>query len=185
MATNSRALEVTVISGEGLLLDRRNPVKKNAFAVVRTNSRISRTTKTDIDGGGYPTWNEKIVVEFPSHVLFLTVEVHCKTYSGEKVIGAARIPATDFAGGYFPDNYLHVLSYRLRDGKGERNGIINLSVRVKVLENMVSVAAAATACGGGATPCLRPWMGGPVAGEGCSSGVVTGVPVWHRYKSTS
>ncbi|PSS13966.1 BON1-associated protein [Actinidia chinensis var. chinensis] len=177
MATNSRALEVTVISGEGLQLERQRPVKKNAFAVVRTNSRISRTTKTDINGGGYPTWNEKIVVEFPSHARFLTVEVHCKTYSGEKVVGAARIPATDFAGGYFPENYLHILSYRLRDGKGERNGIINLSVRVKVLENTVSVTAAA--CGGGTTPCLRPWMGVPVAGEGCSSEVVTGVPVWH------
>ncbi|XP_057497682.1 BON1-associated protein 2-like [Actinidia eriantha] len=174
MATTSRALEVTVISGEGLRLDRRRPVKKNAFAVVRTNSRISRTTKTDIDGGSYPTWNEKIVVDFPSQARFLTLEVHCKTNSGEKVVGTARIPATDFSGGYFPDNYLHFLSYRLRDGKGERNGIINLSVRVKVPENRVSAAM----CSGGTVP----WMGGPLAVEGCSSGVVTGVPVWHRYK---
>ncbi|GFY92600.1 hypothetical protein Acr_08g0009960 [Actinidia rufa] len=174
MATTSRALEVTVISGEGLRLNRRRPVKKNAFAVVRTNSRISRTTKTDIDGRSYPTWNEKIVLEFPSHERFLTVEVHCKTYSGEKVVGAVRIPATDCTGEYFPDNYLHFLSYRLRDGKGERNGIINLSVRFKVPENRVSPAM----CGGGAVQ----WMGGPLAVEGFSSEVVIGVPVWHRYK---
>ena len=146
----------------------------------------------DEDGhrlGGLPTWNEKIVVDFPSQARFLTVEVHCKTYSGEKVVGMTRIRATDFSGGYFPDNYLHFLSYRLRDGKGERNGIINLSVRVKVPENMVSAAM----CDGG----MVPWMRGPLAVEGyssgvvtrvplavedCSSGVVAGVPVWHSYK---
>ncbi|XP_059654222.1 BON1-associated protein 1-like [Cornus florida] len=103
----------------------------------------------------------------PVHSRFMTVEVQCKTSSGTKVIGIARIPATDFVGGYIPDTYLHFLSYRLRDVSGERNGIINLSVRMKVPENSSCAAS-----------CSRPWMAAPAADK-VSGGAVTGIPVWY------
>ncbi|KAL6981890.1 hypothetical protein U1Q18_023508 [Sarracenia purpurea var. burkii] len=141
METTSRVLEITVISGEGFLEGRRRPVKKNAFVIIRTDSRNSRTTKMDTAGGSYPVWNEKLAVDMPAHAGFLTVEVQRKTQSGGRVVGGARIPVSDFAGGYFPVNYLHFLSYRLRDERGESNGIINLSVRVKVPENAINAAA--------------------------------------------
>ncbi|XP_028095786.1 BON1-associated protein 2-like [Camellia sinensis] len=178
MATTSRSLEVTIISGENLRVDRTRPVKKNAFVVVRTDSSpISQSTNLDIDGGSYPTWNQTLLVDMPVHARFLNVDVQCRSNSGDKVVGTARIPASDFAGGYFPENYLHFLSYRLRDSGGERNGIVNVSVRVKLPEGSGRVAAssAATSCSQS-----RPWMGVPAAGK-VSDGIVSGVPVWSRY----
>ncbi|XP_028095787.1 BON1-associated protein 2-like [Camellia sinensis] len=179
MATTSRSLEVTIISGENLRVDRTRPVKKNAFVVVRTDSSpISQSTNLDIDGGSYPTWNQTLLVDMPGHARFLNVDVQCRSNSGDKVVGTARIPASDFAGGYFPENYLHFLSYRLRDSGGERNGIVNLSVRVKVPEGSGRVAAASSA----ANSCSqsRPWMGVSAVGK-VSGGIVSGVPVWSRY----
>ncbi|XP_059650977.1 BON1-associated protein 2-like [Cornus florida] len=163
----SRAIEITVISGEGLRTDRKRSVKKNAFVVVRTDSGKAQMSRLDTEGGSYPVWNEKLAVDMPVHARFVTVEVQCRTGSGDKLVGAARIPATDFVGGYTPDNYLHFLSYRLRDGNGERNGIINLSVKTNGPENSSSSCAAS---------CSRPWMATPAA-DRVSSGVVTGVPV--------
>lgn len=135
MDATACALEIRVISGEGLRLNRRQPLKKNAFVLIRTDSINSKTTKIDTEGGSYPTWNEKVIVNMPLNLRNITVQVQCKTYSGNKVVGTARIPVSDFVGGFIPANYLHFLSYRLRDGKGERNGIINLSVRVKSNDN--------------------------------------------------
>ncbi|KAL2511393.1 BON1-associated protein 2 [Abeliophyllum distichum] len=166
--TSSRTLEITVISGEDLRVNRRKLGKKNAFVTVQTGS--SRTTKIDTDGGSYPVWNEKLVMELPMHARFITVDVQCKAYSGgNKLIGTARIPVSDFSGGYLPDNYLSILSYRLRDVNGEKNGIINLSVKVKGPEN--------TSC---AASCSRPWMEVPVENR-VSGGIVTGIPVPYRY----
>ena len=178
MATTSRSLEVTIISGENLRVDRTRPVKKNVFVVVRTDSSpISQSTNLDIDGGSYPTWNQTLLVDMPVHARFLNVDVQCRSNSGDKVVGTARIPASDFAGGYFPENYLHFLSYRLRDSGGERNGIVNLSVRVKVPEGSGRVAASSAS-----TSCSQslPWTGAPAAGKD-SGGIVSGVPVWARY----
>ncbi|CAL5397901.1 unnamed protein product [Camellia sinensis] len=179
MATTSRSLEVTIISGENLRVDRTRPVKKNPFVVVRTDSSpISQSTNLDIDGGSYPTWNQTLLVDMPVHARFLNVDVQCRSNFGDKIVGTVRIPASDFAGGYLPENYLHFLSYRLRDSGGERNGIVNLSVRVKVPAGSGRVAAASSA----STSCSqsRPWMGVPAAGK-VSGGIVSGVPVWSRY----
>lgn len=161
MESTSRTLEVTVISGENLRTNRR-PVKKNTFVVIRTDSNNVCTTKMDADGGSYPSWNEKLVVDVPLHVRFITVEVQCKTSVGNKIVGVARIPVSDFVGGYVPQSYLHFLSYRLRDYKGERNGIINISVRAKVPELYAS--------------CSGTGMGVPL-GESNFGGVVTGIPI--------
>ncbi|KAG5626870.1 hypothetical protein H5410_012088 [Solanum commersonii] len=125
-SSSSRLLEVTVISGENLLDNRKQPVKKNAFVNIKSESYSCnlQTTKMDKEGGGFPKWNEKLIVDLPMHARHLTVEVQCKSSSGIKTIGIAKVPTSDFIGGILPEDYLHFLSYRLRNEKGEKNGII-------------------------------------------------------------
>ncbi|PQP93091.1 BON1-associated protein 2 [Prunus yedoensis var. nudiflora] len=155
MAATSRRLEITVISAENLQLDRK-PIKKNASATVRAeNDGQFRTTDMDTEGGAYPKWNEKLVLDLPMQARSLTVEVQCKTSYGVRTIGTAKIPVSDFVGG-------------LRDHRGERNGIVNISVRMKVPE--------LKAC---ATTSSLSSMGFPMGDSsfGCG-GVATGIPVW-------
>ncbi|KAG2725110.1 hypothetical protein I3760_01G051200 [Carya illinoinensis] len=161
----SSTLEITVISGEDIR-NNRKPVKKNAFAVIRTDSQPLCRTEMDKDGGSYPYWNEKHNVEIPQHARFITVEVQCKTSVGDKTLGMARIPVSDFVGGFVPQSYLHFLSYRLRNSNEERNGIINVSVKAKVPEY------AASSCSSTATT-----IGVPFGKTPCYGGVVPGVPV--------
>lgn len=145
-----RILEIRVISGEDLRINQRRQSVKNSFVVIKTDSGNNfsssstsyfpgeiRRTKLNTDGGSNPEWDEKLVMEMPLHARFVTVEVQCKKNGGNnsssssRIIGTVKIPVSDFIGGLVPENYLHFLSYRLRDTQGERNGIINLSVRIK------------------------------------------------------
>ncbi|TXG62807.1 hypothetical protein EZV62_009801 [Acer yangbiense] len=130
---SSRRIEITVLSGENLRIDGKS-VKKNAFVVVKVDPFNYGTTSVDALGGSYPSWNEKLDLELPKHASFITLEVQCKTSSVNRNIGFAQIPVSDFIGGYLPENYLHFLSYRLRDASRDKNGIINISVRVKAPE---------------------------------------------------
>lgn len=174
MALNMRVLEVTVISGEDLCINRKQPVKKNAFVIIRTDPVNEQTTKMDKDGGSYPAWDEKFVIGMPMHARYFTAEVRCKTNVGNRTIGTAVIPAADFLGGYVPENYLHFLSYRLWDPNGERNGIINLSVRVKSSSGNGGYGGSAAA----ASCSQQPWSGMAVCDKVSNGGVVTGIPVW-------
>ncbi|CAN1236904.1 BON1-associated protein 2 [Linum grandiflorum] len=174
MAKSRSSLEFTILSAEDLRIDGK-PVKKNAFALVRTDHSNSKSTSAG--DGSYPRWNEKVVLDFPRGTQFVTVEVQCRVGSaGNRVIGTVNVPVTDFLGHFkAPENYLNFLSYRLRDPRGGKNGIINFSVRVNG--------------GGGGTYLVPaswrtpsyPWAV-PVAregnGYGGGGGVVTGVPVW-------
>ncbi|KAK4381171.1 hypothetical protein Sango_2991500 [Sesamum angolense] len=119
-------------------------------------------------GTPHPQWNQKLVMELPPHARFLTVEVH----SPANIVGTANIPVSDFAGGFLPANYLSFLSYRLRDANGEKNGIINLSVKVKQ-----------EAAGGRSSGCSgQRWAGVPVEGGKVSDhGITMGIPVSYRY----
>ncbi|CAI9770234.1 unnamed protein product [Fraxinus pennsylvanica] len=108
---SSRVIEVTVISGEDLRVNRKTPVEKNASVIVRSDPLNERSTGMNTEGGCNPMWNEKLVMDLPMHATHITVEVH----SRNKIIGTARIPLSDFTGGYLPANYLSFLSYRLRD----------------------------------------------------------------------
>lgn len=158
-------IEITVISAEGLRLTKNQPVKKNSYVVLRSDPFNSRTTGTDREGGSYPAWNEKLLMELPASARFLTVEAH----SGSRLVGAASIPVSDFAGGFLPVNYLSFLSYRLRDAHGARNGILNLSVKV--------IGRPTPAIG-----CAATWSGVPVADvKAAGHGIVTGIPVSYRY----
>ncbi|XP_020217933.1 BON1-associated protein 2 [Cajanus cajan] len=168
----SRAVEMTILSAENLQMNRR-PVRGNTFVTVQSDaSSETSATRVDSEGGSYPSWNEKVVMDVPLHARFITVEVRCKTSSsGSNSVGVARIPVSDFIGGYVPENQLHFLSYRLWDGKVRRNGVINISVRVKVVEHSCNANSS------------MPVTGVPVAANG-STGVVRGVPaLWLNYQT--
>ncbi|KAI4369899.1 hypothetical protein MLD38_018294 [Melastoma candidum] len=135
-------LEVTVLSAEDLTANHR-PIKSKAFASLRTEDRgggpsthcsgsKSYSTRINEDGGQSPSWNEKLTVKLPVSSTGVVVEVLRKGSSGDRMVGMARIPKSDFTGEYSVPvtNHLHFLSYRLRDPRGVKNGIINVAVRV-------------------------------------------------------
>ncbi|XP_058106635.1 BON1-associated protein 2-like [Magnolia sinica] len=133
--SHSRFLEITVISAESLRISN-HLIKKNAFVTVQTDPCNCVSTPVDRDGGGYPTWNEKLHLALPGSARSIAVKVLCKTASGSsKTVGMVNIPMSDFVGGYVPAHHLHFLSYRLRQQDGERNGIINLSIKMVGPEN--------------------------------------------------
>ncbi|KAG1359208.1 BON1-associated protein 2 [Cocos nucifera] len=169
---NSVTLEITIISAEDLRLSHR-PLKKNAFVTVRSSTLDdsgTSSTSLDRDGGSYPHWNEKLQVALPASARSISVEVHCKTGTGVRLVAVATIPVSDFCE---PADYLHFLSYRLRERDGKRNGIINLSVRMK-----------------GANPfgcrAQRPPAAPPTTWARCEErrnhGVALGYPVGYAYR---
>ncbi|KAK9103376.1 hypothetical protein Sjap_020630 [Stephania japonica] len=167
MKTLSRSIEITIISAEDLRIHGR-PIKNNAFVAVQTASDATRSTSVDTTGGNYPSWNEMLELPLPREAQFVRVEVQCRTSSGTKAVAGAHVPVSDFAGGWIPDGYLTFLSYRLRKLNGERNGIINLSIRVKGKGDVASSmdgtyfsSSSSSSCGGG----------------GGGGGVAIGVPV--------
>ncbi|XP_038709487.1 BON1-associated protein 2-like [Tripterygium wilfordii] len=179
MATLLRSLEITVLSAENLRKDGKS-IKKNTFAVVKIDPFNSHSTKID-KGGSYPSWNDKLVMELPMHERFVTLEVHsCKgSNNNSRIIGTARMPVSDISGEYYTAlDYLHFLSYRLRDEKGERNGIINVSVRAKAPPPGYNHACSKTV-----SLSVGPRLGLPMGGYINHAGVVTGVPVRCNYRA--
>ncbi|KAL8495333.1 hypothetical protein ACS0TY_019478 [Phlomoides rotata] len=165
MEKSSKAIEITVISAENLLVNKKQPVMKPVSVRVKIDPYCSKSTGLDREGGSFPAWNEKLVMDLPVNARFVAVEVH----SGSRVVATASVPVSDFAGGNLPENYLSLLSYRLRDGRGGKNGIINLSVKVRGTGNSGCAASFA-----------RPWMGVPTANN-VSDAIVTGTPVSYGY----
>ncbi|CAI0386923.1 unnamed protein product [Linum tenue] len=135
----------------------------------------------------------------------VTVEVQCRVGSGNRVVGAVAVPVSDFLGDLTPEDYLHFLSYRLRDPRGVKNGIVNFSVRVIGGGGRgCSCSAAArkemvgAGFGGSSTyspswgaPPSSSWrmqVGVPVVGGRRNyggGGVVTGIPVWGSSRGES
>ncbi|WCJ23162.1 hypothetical protein M5689_005205 [Euphorbia peplus] len=181
MDSSSRNLEITILSAENLTLFGK-PVKKDVFVVVRTDNLNSKSTGADRDGGSNPIWNQKLDMEMASHSRSITLQVQCRIGSENRVIGTASVPVSDFSGGYFPANYLHLLSYRLRDSRGEKNGIVNVSVKLRGgLADYVLPAARKNNSSSSyysAGFCSDQKWGSPVDVNKYHGGVATGVPVW-------
>ncbi|KAF8413121.1 hypothetical protein HHK36_001097 [Tetracentron sinense] len=189
MEKQSCSLDITVISAEGLSLNRHS-IKKNTFVTVKTDPNNSQSTKMDTEGGSYPSWNEKLALELPCNARMVTVEVQCKTSSGVRTVGTANIPVSDFIGNHTPANYLHFLSYRLRERDGERNGIVNLSVKVKGQEYVDFSArpwcgfqASERPWSGFQAADQRPWSGGQAGDQKNWGGIVAGMP-WSGGQTT-
>ncbi|KAJ8900244.1 hypothetical protein K2173_024884 [Erythroxylum novogranatense] len=177
MQSTYHRLEVTVISCEDLRINRR-PVKNNTYVIVRTGPLNSLTTKIDTEGGSYPFWNEKLVMDMPIHERFVTFEVYRKGSSGNRFVGLARMPVTDFMGRCIPEGYLSFLSYRLRDAKDGRNGIINVSVRMEPTRSWSAQRKKKMhETSSSSASCTSKTLAMP-SGESEHGEVVTGVPVW-------
>ncbi|KAL0739888.1 hypothetical protein Bca4012_081401 [Brassica carinata] len=194
-----RSLEIELISAEGLKVNRK-PVKKKTFGVIRIDQKTHHTCKVDEQGGSYPIWKHRIKTEMATDgsVRFISVEVCYKTSGGaEKSVGVAKIPVTDFMGGFAPQGHLNFLSYRLRDEYGDKSGIVNVSIMVKPDVNEVKYASPSplmvpslgyTACSQAAAAVngqmWRPRTSSSMATTfGYGSRVVTGVPVnWRAYQ---
>ncbi|CAI8607191.1 unnamed protein product [Vicia faba] len=176
----SRTLEITIISAENLQ-ENKKAIKGNTFVTVQcegSNDEAS-TTKLDSEGGSYPRWNEKLVMEVAMHARFVTIDVRYKTRgNGSSSVGVARIPISDFIGGYVHENQLQFLSYRLWDNRVRRNGVVNISVKLKLSQpNSCSNSMSSMVNG-------VPVTGVPMAVNG-SNRVVTGIPaVWLNYQSS-
>ncbi|KAI3441826.1 C2 domain-containing protein [Psidium guajava] len=177
--THKRSLEVTVISGEDLRINDR-PVNNNAFVTVKADSHSPPSscdsTKSNAPGESYPYWNEKLQINLPSGSHYIVIEVRRWSSSArDKLVGAAWIPVSDFLGGYTPENYLHFLSYRLRDADGQRNGIVNISVRVVTSSCEGTSSSLSTSV---------PEFGITVDQEKRGR-AVTGMPVWYPNQCKS
>lgn len=191
MENFSRDIEITVLSAEDLRIHNK-PIRKNAFAVVRIQRNDGFSTTVDRDGANYPTWNQKFNATLPNYVSTITMELYCKSSNGgghNKFVGLANIPVSDFLEGYTPEDYLHFLSYRLRDQHGERNGVVNLSIRVKTMigknlagnnwEKMGGFCSSSAAPASGVVPtAAAPASGVVPTAPQMLPPVVNGIPHW-------
>ncbi|KAG2326283.1 hypothetical protein Bca52824_009011 [Brassica carinata] len=198
-STVKHSLEIELISGEGLKVDRKL-VKRKTFCVVRIDQK-TRVCRLDDLGGSCPTWKDKIEMEMPINgsVRFISIEVLYRTSSGaEKSVGVAKIPVTDFMGGFAPQGHLNFLSYRLRDEYGDKSGIINVSIMVKPDGNDVKYSSPSpsmvatrdyAACSSQAAANGQMWRPMTSSSMAVTAGyggrVVTGVPVWCTYHQRS
>ncbi|KAL1367305.1 hypothetical protein HN51_021349 [Arachis hypogaea] len=178
MGLSSRTIEITVISSENV------HVKEESYVVVRAESLKCCTTKTakntDIiinnnHSSSLISWNEKLLLEIPMHARSITFEVQCKNSraSSARPVGVARIAISDillggsgFGGNSGGDN--NVLSYRLRDWDGRRNGVIHFSVTTA--KAMAAVEEA-----------VKPVEDHMKKNNKNSNEVVLGVPLWWNY----
>ncbi|XP_073222598.1 BON1-associated protein 2-like [Cicer arietinum] len=130
------SLEITILNAENLHMNK-NLIKKNAFVSLQFDSsnEICYSTKEiseECGGVSCPSWNEKFIIEVPLNAMFIIADVKCKSSWGNiRSVGMARIPVSDL----YVQDQVQFLSYRLWDNKVRRNGVINISVRVKGLEN--------------------------------------------------
>ncbi|EOA28448.1 hypothetical protein CARUB_v10024657mg [Capsella rubella] len=189
-ATMKRSLEIEVISAEGLKADRK-PLKRKTYSVVSIDQKYFASKPDDL-GGSCPVWKHKFDMEMPINgtVGFITVEVRYRTSGGaEKHVGYAKIPVTDFMGGFAPQGHLNFLSYRLRDEYGDKCGVVNVSIMVKP-DRSIPVPLPSSSF----APCSsqaaannhmwRPRTSSSMASTAVYGGgrVVTGVPVWCAYQ---
>ena len=77
----ARTLEITVMSGENISMDR-SSVAENVYVVVRAESLNSCRTKMVNEEGGVHAWNEKFLLDIPLYAKSVTFEVQCKKYKG-------------------------------------------------------------------------------------------------------
>lgn len=166
-------MEITIISAENLCMNGK-PLKDHPYVVVHTQSCTKFFTTrmpTQEEGGSKstnnnPSWNDKFRVDDGDSDC-ITLEVQCKTWFGVRSVGAARIAVADFAA----EKSLQLLSYRLWDGKGRRNGVINFSVRV-----VEKPAESESLCSMHEAEAQRT-----IGGNDDSRGIVTGIPVFWNY----
>ncbi|XP_052116849.1 BON1-associated protein 2-like isoform X1 [Arachis duranensis] len=125
-------IELTILNAENLIVKgkplRRNNNNNNDAAYVVVHAQCSSTKH-------YPSWNEKFSMEVePATCRFISIEVRRKKWLGYSSgsVAMAHVPVSELFGAQF-------LSYRLWDKKGDRNGIIDFSVRLEAAKRTEQV----------------------------------------------
>ncbi|KAL0711375.1 hypothetical protein Bca4012_018353 [Brassica carinata] len=193
-STMKRSLEIELISAEGLKVNRK-PVKRKTFCIIKIDQE-TRECEPDEQGGSYPVWKDKVEMDMAMNgsVRFISIEVLYKTSGGaKKNVGVAKIPVTDFMGGFAPQGHLNFLSYRLRDEYGDKSGIVNVSIMVKPdgkslkysspsMAAPVDYAACSSQAAAVSSQMWRPRTSSSMAvPAGYGGRVVTGVPFWGAF----
>ncbi|XP_058745587.1 BON1-associated protein 2-like [Vicia villosa] len=179
----SRTLEITVISGENI------HGSEDAYVVVRGESLNCHTTKTVKANNGvgenssFLSGNETFMLDMPLHARSVTFEVQSKKFKGVHPIGVARIAVADFLDGDESENCMRVLSYRLRDWEGRKNGVIHFGVRVVVPEKISVTVAEKDAVVSG-KKCGDSLAGVDFGGKNSNGVVVIGIPILANYPNT-
>ncbi|XP_054782228.1 BON1-associated protein 2-like [Prosopis cineraria] len=175
---SSLTLEVTVLSADNLRVDR-TPVTNNVYVVVRAESINSFATGMVSATTSQFLWNDKFLVDMAVHTRSITFEVKHKTAMGVvKNVGVARIAVSDFLGGGgsgMVEDCSKVLSYRLRDGEGWPNGVINFEVKVLMRCSSSKTKPVAAMTGRKVSSCGFQ-MRASTADQMKLNGVVIGVP---------
>ncbi|KAL0770055.1 hypothetical protein Bca101_035205 [Brassica carinata] len=192
-STVKHSLEIELISGEGLKVDRKL-VKRKTFCVVRIDQK-TRVCRLDDLGGSCPTWKDKIEMEMPINgsVRFISIEFWCR----EECWGC-QDSGDRFHGRICSSRAFELLSYRLRDEYGDKSGIINVSIMVKPDGNDVKYSSPSpsmvatrdyAACSSQAAANGQMWRPMTSSSMAVTAGyggrVVTGVPVWCTYHQRS
>ncbi|MED6158431.1 hypothetical protein PIB30_032754 [Stylosanthes scabra] len=143
MESRTRSLitiDFTIFSAENLSvkgkpLRRKNNNNNDAVYLV-VDAQCSSSTKH------YPSWNQKFSMEVePSTCRFISIEVRHKKWFGYSSgsVGMAHVPVSELFGAQF-------LSYRLWDSKGQRNGIIDFSARVRPPQRHAPSSSSYSSC---------------------------------------
>lgn len=127
--SSSLPLEITAISADGLRLgDCR--FKRKMFVIVRSGPNKYCTSKIDYKRGTYPSWDQKLNLELPTHVHSMFVEIKVTKLFGDVMVSKAEIPVSDLINDNKQENKVNLLSFLLTNSNGKRNGVINFAVRV-------------------------------------------------------
>ncbi|KAJ8748981.1 hypothetical protein K2173_013420 [Erythroxylum novogranatense] len=166
------SLEITILSAENLCVNKK-AVEKNSFVVVKVDPLNFYATRAESEGGCSPSWNEKLVMAMPMKAWFITLQVISKVGSAYRVIGGVNVPVSDFFGSHkTAENYAHLLSYRLKDEKCDKTGVINVSIKVSNKSRHLNKLRPCS-------PSSKPVVGLAVSEKnGYHGGVVMGIPMW-------
>ncbi|KAJ8748969.1 hypothetical protein K2173_013408 [Erythroxylum novogranatense] len=165
-------LEITILSAENLRVNKK-PVKKNSFVVVKVDPSNFKSTRAESEGGCSPSWNQKLVMAMPMEARFITFQVLSKVGSAKRVIGSVNVPISDFFGSHnTAEDYARLLSYRLKNEKCDKTGVINVSIKVSDEGRHLNKLRPCS-------PSSNPVVGLAVGEKkGYDGGVVMGIPVW-------
>ncbi|XP_027337926.1 BON1-associated protein 2-like [Abrus precatorius] len=181
MGVSSRTLEITVISGENIL------VTEDPYVVVRAESLKCCTTNMAKDSGNnnstFFSWNQKIMLNVPVHARSITFQVQSNRFKAVRPVGVARIAVSDFLNGVVSQNCFQVFSYRLRDWEGKRNGIIRFAVRVAPPEECLNSTVEAVKGTVASKESGDQFLGIGIDDKNSCNEVAVGVPIWWNYPS--
>ncbi|GLJ55924.1 hypothetical protein SUGI_1200660 [Cryptomeria japonica] len=128
------AFEIEIISAQDLKCVTSFGRPMRTYSVVWSDSTAQKCTRIDREGGSYPTWNDKFQMTVTKGFLkqkgsAALVQIYCKTMTGNKRVGSARMPYSDILEGFTKPESIHFLSYRIRTPNGRPRGYLDLSVR--------------------------------------------------------